>query len=195
MKYCILAGIFFAGCLSVQAEYSEKEIKRLSRDVEIAGVRDETYRNDDREKFETLEINTFQNQDESEGFRMRIVAEVTDKKKNAYLIEYTANQPDGLDSEYTGEAYWTLSAAYGEMDKLTYTGYAIQYGLVDDEENFIPLAEEFDDVKTFDELTARTTNMFAGKVRLTHSIMYEDDEEGEIQTTARAVKAIHVRAK
>jgi hypothetical protein len=187
MKAYLLIVIFFANSLISTAELSKDELKRL-QDVEIAGTRIDTWKNDDREKFEVLEVNTNQNQDDTTGFRIRLAVELTDNKKNRYLVEFTGNAPEGYDSNYEGEDYWQLRMAYGDLGRPKITGFAVQYGIMDGEA-FIPLAEEFDDVKTFDELTKRTTTPFPNQVRLWHYYMFDDQTEGSMESTPSNVRA------
>ncbi|MBI9020908.1 MAG: hypothetical protein JEZ10_06620 [Verrucomicrobia bacterium] len=189
MKYYILLSVFFTGVFGFAGEYSEKDLKRLSRSVEIAGVRTDTVKNDDREKSELIEVNTFQDQDEKAGFQIRMVVELTDKQKKTYLVEVAGNQKEGRDSEYTGEDYWELRIPYGDLESVKISGYAIQYGIMDDG-TFVLLAEEFDDVDSIEELKARTSFPFPGRVRLSYSYMYDDAREGEEQTVYEAVKLI-----
>jgi len=47
----LLPVLFFVSCLISIAELSKDELKKL-RDVEIAGTRTDTWKNDNREKYE-----------------------------------------------------------------------------------------------------------------------------------------------
>jgi hypothetical protein len=189
MKRYILPVLFFVSCLMAGGELSKDAKKRL-KDVEIAGIRIDTDKNEDRKKIEVLEINTFQNEDDDgEGFRMRVVVELKDKEKNLYIVDFTADRPSDLDSEYTGEDYWFLDMYHEELKQLKVTDYAVQYGFMDGEE-FILLADDYDDVKTLDELTERTKTPFPGKIRLKHYYMYDDIDEGEIESVVRTLREI-----
>ncbi len=189
MKAFLCIVIFFASCLISSGELTAKELKRLSKSVEIAGTRTQTWRNENREKFEILQINTFQDQDDTTGFRIRFVVELTDNKKNRYLVKLTADAPEGYDSEYQGEDYWDLRMAHGEIGRPRVTGFAVQYGIMDGE-TFVPLVEEFDDVKTVDELTQRTPTPFPNQVRLWHYYMFEDQLDGSTESTPSNVKVV-----
>jgi len=189
MKRFLLALLTCTLCLSASAELSKDQQKRL-KDIEIAGVRNTTIKDDDRKKIAVMEINTFQNEDDQgEGFRIRIVAEVSDKLKKRYLVDFTGNRQGGLDTEYTGEDYWKLNLPYGELESPKITAYAIQYGFMDDTE-FVVFAEKFDGVKSIDELLKRATIPFPGDIRVKHYYMYSSSTEGEVESVAMTVKQV-----
>lgn len=194
MKAYILLAVFFASHLLAVGELSDKEMKRL-RDVEISGIRTDTWKNKEREKFETLEVNTFQSEDDPlnydmSRFRIRMAIELTDKQKNTYLVQFTGNAPEDYDSEYQGEDYWTIYLAQGDLDRLKVSGYAIQYGIMDDE-TFVPLAEEMDHYNdVIDGLRTKKTVLFPGKVYLRHYYMYDDSTDGVTESVPRNIRAI-----
>lgn len=190
MKYYLLSILFFVSCMVTVGELSKDDLKRL-REVDVAGIREDTVKNDDREKSEVLAVNTFQNEDDDgPGFRMRVVIELTDKAKTKYLVQFTGDRPDGLDSEYTGEDYWAVSMPHGELDRLKITGYLVQYGFMDDD-TFILLAEEEDDSEDMLEgVRARTTRSFPGRVRLKHYYMFIDETEGMLESMPQSLRAI-----
>jgi hypothetical protein len=189
MKYYVLPFLFFAGCLMAGGELSKDALKQLE-DAEIAGIRDDTIKNDDRKKIELLEINTFQNEDDDgEGFRIRVVVELKDKAKNLYIADFTGDRSGDIDSEYTGEDYFRFLMYHEDLLQLKVTGYAIQYGFMDDE-TFILLAEDYDDVKTLEELTERTKTPFPGKVVLKHYYMYDDVDAGESESIPQNIRKI-----
>lgn len=171
-----------------RGELNREQLSRLE-EVEIVEVRDDTVKNEEREKFEILEINTFQNEDDDgSGFQMRVIVELTDKQKEKYLVQFQGMRPGGLDSEYTGEDYWTLSMAYGELERLKVTGYLVQYGFVD-EGHFKLVAEKDDDSEDMLEgVRAGTTHLFPGKVRLRHHYMFNDDSEGEQESSPENIR-------
>ncbi len=193
MKYYMLLVALFAGCLVSNGEFAKKELKRLG-EVEISGIREDTKKNDDRKKIETLEISTFQNNEDTEGFRLNVAVEITDKQKKTYLVEYKGMQPSDFDSEFTGEGFWTLSMPHGDLERVKITAYAVQFGIMDEAANrFIICVEKYDGVKAYDELTTRTTNAFPGTVTLKYWYMFDDPTEGEIESIpsqARAVKSV-----
>jgi len=168
------------------AEFSEREMDRLQRSVQIGSIQDKTERNDDREKIEVMTLYTAQDERDTEGFELRVTVEVEDGDDNTYLIEISGGQRT-VNSEYTGEDHWEVHIPYGEIDKLEISGYAIQYGVMDGDK-FLLLAEEYDDVDTVQELKERTTASLTGvTVRLKHAYVYRDDEEANIQTLMRTV--------
>ena len=83
-------------------ELTEKEIRTYRKDTEIGDVRISDFKNEDRKRSEVIEINTYRNEDHQTDFQIYIIAEVTDKNKDSYLVEYRANQSE-VDSEFTGE--------------------------------------------------------------------------------------------
>jgi len=193
MNVYLFAAVFLTSCLMSSGELSRDEMKSL-RDVEIAGTRTDTWKNDDREKYEVLEVNTFQNEDDPldydmNQFRIRMVVELTNKEKKSFIIHFTGSPSNNYDSEYMGEDYWKLYMAHGDLGRLSITGFAVQYGIMD-EETFVPLGEEFDDVKSFDELSERTTTPFVGKFYLRHYFMYDDSTEGSTESIEENVRAI-----
>ncbi len=193
LKRMALPILFFSSCLMAIGELDRDELRRLE-DVEIAGVRIDTMRDDDRKKIAVVEVNTFQNEDDDmEGFRIRIVVELTDKNKNSYLADFTGNRPGGLDSEYTGEDYWKMYLPHGDLERPNVTGYAIQYGFMDDE-TFLILAEDYKGVETVEELTARTSTSFPGTVRMQHYYMLDDESEGVIESVSKTIRAVQTKA-
>ncbi len=194
MKIYILLAVFFASHLPSFGELSDKEMKRL-RDVEIAGIRIDTWKNKEREKSELLEVNTFQSEDDPDEydmtrFRIRLAVELTDKQKQTYLVQFTGIAPEDFDSEYQGEDYWQLYMAHGDLERLKITGYRVEYGLMDGD-TFVPLAqEEKDSEKMLDGLRQRTTRLFSGKVYLRHYYMYDDSTEGVTESVPRNIRAL-----
>jgi hypothetical protein len=169
---------------------SKDELKKIS-EAQIASIRDGKEKSTQTDKkYQTLEVNTFQSQDEMPGFRICVAVEVTDKSKKTYLAEFTANQPEGLDSEYLGQDYWTLYLPEGDLEKPKITAYAVQYGFMDGN-TFLIIGEQYDHVKSMDELKARTATPFPGSLRLSHYYMYSDSTEGGERESPRAdLKAV-----
>ncbi len=196
MKHVVLTGIFFASCfLLVNGELTKDQRKWLE-DLEISGVRTTTIRDDDRNKYELLEITTDQEPNEDnieEGFRIHIVAELKDAKKKMYIVDFTGDRPDDFDVEYTGEDYWSLYMPYGDVVRPKITAYAIQYGFMDGE-NFIVFAEDYKSVKTVEELTTRTTTPYPGIIRLKHYYMYDDVDLGVTESISRTVRQVKTQA-
>ncbi|MBI9021169.1 MAG: hypothetical protein JEZ10_07950 [Verrucomicrobia bacterium] len=194
MKIYLLLAVLFTGHLMASGELSEQELKRL-KDVEISGTRTDTWKSDDREKFETLEINTCQNMNDPveldmTRFRMRLVVELTDKEKNTYLVKFTGNALGNYESGYQGEDYWELYMAHGDLERLDVSGYIIQYGIMDGG-TFVPLAEKQDgSTEMMDRMRKKTTRLFPGKVYLRHSYQYEDTTARMMISDQRNIRAI-----
>lgn len=175
-------------CAAVFGEFSKDDLKRLE-DVEIAGVREDTYKDDDRLKYEMLEINTFQNEDEMDGFRIYILVALEDKQKHQYLTGFKAAQPVGKSSDYTGEDYWRFFMPHGDLERLKISAYAVLYGIMDGDD-FMLLAEDYDGVKSLDELQGNVYQTFPGKVRLMHCYIYGDSEDGDTESFYKTLPAI-----
>jgi hypothetical protein len=190
MKYNLLLIVFFASRMLSFGELSEKEIKQLKRDVQIAGVRDSTQRTEDRKKIEILQVNTFQNQDDSSIYRIRLAVELRDKEKKKYIAEFTGDSSGDYDSEYEGEDYWELYMPYEDLEGLNVTAYAVQYGVMDGE-TFLPLAEvQKNYEKMMDGIAKETTSLFPTKVILFHYYMYDDSTDGSTESISQRVKAV-----
>ena len=193
MKVHILIAFLFSCCFSVFAEFSEKELKTLKKETQIGGVRSNTIKNKKREKIETLEIETYRNEDYPTGFRIYVAVEIQDKEKNTYLVEYAGNQRE-VDSDFLGEEYWTLEIPWGDMERPKVSAYAIHYGIMDeDEETFILLAEDYDDVDSMEELTARTTTPFPGTCQMTYYFIYDDEAEGSSESIPQDVRKLKLK--
>jgi hypothetical protein len=179
MKWFVLPAVLFAFLLPVFGELSLRELKQFESDLEIGDVREETWRNEDREKYEVLAINTYQSDSDPDNydmsrFRMRIVVELTDKQKKTWLVKFTGNAPEERDSEYMGEDYWKLYMAHGDLERPEISGYIIQYGIMDDETFVVLSLEEKNADGMLERVRARTTVLFQGKLYLRHYYLYND---------------------
>jgi len=187
MKIYLLLVVFFASHLLAFGELTKDELDRFESNVKIAEVRTDSWKSDDREKYEVLEVSTFQSQDDPQQydmsrFQIRLVVELTDNQKNTYLVKFTGNAPEDYNSDYKGEDYWRLYMAHGDLGRFKITGYAIQYGFMDDE-NFVPLAAEEDDSeKMLERARAQTTCLFSEKLHLWHYYIYDDSSEGDTES-------------
>ena len=195
MKKYWIAALLAAVCLPLFGELTEKDLKHFKSNVEIAGIREDTWKNEDREKSETLEVNTFQDSDDPleydmSMFRIRFIVELTDKQKNRYLVKFKGKPSADYDSEYQGEDYWTIYMPHGDLERLKVSGYLVQYGIMDDE-NFILLAEEEDDSDDMLEgVRNKTTLAFPGKIRVTHYYMYDDQDDGVTESIAKKIREV-----
>ena len=195
MKNYLLLTMFLASHLLAVGELTDDELKQFKREFEIAGVRDDTWRSEDRKKYERIEVNTFQFEDDPENydmtrFRMRLVVELTDKQKNTYLVQFTGNAPEYYDSEYRGEDYWNLDMEHGDFDGLKVSAHLIQFGIMDGE-TFISLAEDKDNVDDMlERVRQRETVLFPGKVYLRHYYMYDDSGSGLTESAPVNIKLV-----
>lgn len=191
----LMACCFFATCcLQAFGEFSKEELKQLE-DVEIAGVRTDTWKDDDRNRYEVLEINTFQNKDDPldfgmDRFRIRLVVVLTDKQKTNYLVQFAGSPNSGYDSGYQGEDYWKLYIPHGDLERLKISAFVVQYGIMDDDV-FVPLAEKEDNhADILSGLNERTLEYFPGQIYLRHYYMYDDQAQGSTESVPLNVKAV-----
>jgi hypothetical protein len=173
----IYFSIFLLSTNVAIATFTEKEIEYYQKNTEISSVRMNTIKNDDRERFEQVEINTFRYEEHQSDFQIYMAVEITDKEKNRYFVEFRGNQGD-LDSAFTGEEYYTLLLPHGDLGRLKVTAYVIQYGVLD-KETFILLAEDFDDVESISELKERSPNLFPNEATLKHYHIYDNGSHEE----------------
>ena len=173
MKWNVLTVVFLAGCFSVFAEISEDEMDRMKRFVRIESVRDATERDDDRNKIEVLKFHTSQDEQDKEGFRMRVTVELTDKSKDSYcaqLIRYQGR----VNPEYKGQDRWEFHVPHGDLERPEITAYAIEYGVMDGE-TFVPVVSAFQDVDSVEELTGRCKSRIEEGVKLKHAYYYREN--------------------
>ena len=178
------------------AQLSDQEMRQFDSEVQIGGVRTDTYRSDkDRKRFERMEINTFQSEDDNESydmtrFRIRIVVELTDRNKNTYLVQFTGNAPGDRDSDYAGEDYWKLFMAHGDLERLRVTAHYVQYGIMDGE-RFVVLTEDKSKVdEMLERVRARTTVLFPETVYLRHYYLYNDRVIGTTESTPVNIRRV-----
>ena len=176
MKKMMLSVMLVAGCLAAFGEIDEKEMKRLKRYVRVDSVNDSTFRNKDREKIAILKFNTSQDERDKEGYRVRVTVELTDKSKDSYYAQLMRNQAE-VSSEYLGQDRWEFHVPHGELERPKVSAYVVEYGLMD-EETFVPLAVEMDDVDSAEELIERCKARIDKGVKMKHGYLYRDDANG-----------------
>lgn len=189
MNYRVFIAFLLASCFVASGAFDEKELKMLKKESSIDNVRDDTIKNKDREKIETVEVTCVRNEDYQENFRIYIYVEIQDRAKNTYLVEFAANQRE-VDSDFLGEEYWLLEMPHGELENPKVSAYAIQYGIVDEDGTFVLLSEEYDDVDSVDELKERTTTPFPGKCHLNFCYLYDDSSEGATESIYQDVRKL-----
>lgn len=194
IKYLLLI-VFFARCLPVVAELSEDDMEHFDRYLQIYKVKDFTWRNENRDKFEVVQVSTLQSPEDPKlydmsRFRMRLAVEVTDDQKKTHLIKFNARAREDFESMYTGEDFWELYIPYGDLGRLKISGYVVQYGLMDGD-TFVVLAEDEDDSeKMLERVRAQTTELFAGKVFLSHYYMYENSYDAKTESSRVKLKSV-----
>ena len=184
MKYwtVLLVGVCLVCSSALSADLSKDVLEKLREQVKIGGVNDSTERGDDGEKMEVIKFYTYQDEDSVDDFkfRVRLVVELKDKKKNTYFVAADKFQGE-VDSEYTGEDNWEFKVKHGDLNKPKLSAYVIQYGIVH-EKKFIVLAEETDGVDTLDELKARTTTQAESKAAIFHQYNFRDSDAEVVQS-------------
>ena len=160
MKRFVWLVIFCLSCSAAQGViFSEKQIKQIKRGVDL-NIKDKTVR-EDGEKFEVLTINSFQNEDLSFEFEMRMAIELTDADGNSYFAEASKLQGE-VDPQYVGEDQWEFRIAHLELKRPKISAYVVQYGFLVKNE-FVSIVLETDDVDSLDELKARTSETLEQK--------------------------------
>jgi hypothetical protein len=181
-KYALILMVVLSAWTAVAASLSEKELKRLQRQVRINGVKDSTSENLYDEKIEVLRFYTTQPEDDHEDytFRVRVTLGLEDKKGDRYFTQLSRGQGE-LDDEYTGEDMWEFSVPYGTLEKLGVEAYIVQYGVLLDGE-FIVVATEMDEVDSTEELKT----LFPERIDMTaekgHTYNYLTGD-GEVETS------------
>jgi hypothetical protein len=175
MKYGILLIAFCAGCLAASGEVSKDRLKALSRLVEIDGVECETSKNRSDVEYEVLTINFSSEESSLTEITARIAVELTDTHaKKTYLVTDSVRlrDPTKTSSTYTGEGYFELQIPHGTFEKLKTTAYAFELGVLDGK-TFVPFDAKYKKVKTYEELTERTTTPFPETCRMGQSFWIE----------------------
>jgi hypothetical protein len=139
-----------------QGEFSKKEIKSLKKMVSIKDI----HVSDKTKNMELVTV-VYNSSDKYYGSNytpkiwIRILVELMDSDKNTYLVDKIRV----YDAVFPGQ--WDLSIPHGEYKRLRVTAYAAQHGIKKDGV-FVPHDEELHRVRTLEELTDRTTQVFPG---------------------------------
>jgi hypothetical protein len=168
MKRCvflliILAGWFLSFGGELPAALTEMK-EELDGRIKIGSINDDTIRDDDDQKIEVFKFHTYQDERNMLDYRMRVTIELTSKSGETRFAQLLSPQRP-VPPEYTGESDWEFQLPHGDLEKAKLTAYAVQYGFFKDGV-FVPVAEEFDDVDSAEEITERTTTRLNG-LRLT----------------------------
>lgn len=174
IKYGALLIAFFMSCMMASAEYSKKELKEFSRLVRLDGVTDKTDK-DHGVKTQVITIDYSDSNDEKDypalgRVMVRGAFEITDKEtKQSYV--FLINEPKDVcrNPEYEGSGWWEVLIPYGRFSRIEVSAYALQFGLMDGDV-FVPFEEDFDDVKTYEELMERTKTAYPFKCKINRHI-------------------------
>ena len=164
MKYMMIWVVLFASCVMAMGEVSKDQLKDLERLVKIDGIHESTDKRNHDKKYAVLKIDYSSEDTGLEEVLIRVTVELTDKDKNTYLVEELGGYGTFPDT-YIGEGDWALRMPHGSLERLKITGYAVENGVLDGK-RFVPFCGEYEDVKTYDELIARTTTPFPGECKL-----------------------------
>ncbi|MDD3276945.1 MAG: hypothetical protein PHP93_07855 [Kiritimatiellales bacterium] len=173
MKYTMLLISFFMSCLISQGELSEKQLKDAKKLVSIDAVRNSVENDTDG----TSLLVQVEFSSEKRGLNevlFRVAIELTDREKKTYLLAALSKKIGILSETYLGEGYWELKIPYGDMGRLKVTGYAAEFGLMDGEK-FVPFDGKYKTVKTYEELTGRTTTPFPVGIKLAPHFENDDN--------------------
>ena len=172
MKYTTWLVIFFAGYFTASAELSQKQLKAFKKLVQIDSVTESSDKARGK-KFEVLRVDFSSEDNGLDGIFFRIAVEVTDRKtKEVYLVKEISSFRSSFPDTYMGEGDWKLRIPCGER-RLKITGCALEYG-VKEGRKFAPFMGEYDDVKSFEELTDRSTTPFPQESDLDYTYMVDD---------------------
>ena len=174
MKYTMILVALFVSCVTSLGEIERKQLKKLERLVRIDAIRESTDKRNHDKKYEVLKIDYSSEDTGLEEVLIRVTVELTDKDKNTYLVEELHGYGTFPEDTYLGEGDWALRMPHGSLERLKITGYAVENGVLDGKE-FVPFNGEYDDVKTYEELTARTTTPFPGECKLGGTISVDSN--------------------
>ncbi len=166
MKYFLTALILSACCfISTAAELPAplvEKMESLEGRIKIGTVSDNTIRNDDGGKVESLKFHTNQDERDKLHYQIRVTIELTDNRgKGDRYFAQISERAKSYPLEFTGEIDWEFQLPHGDLEKPKMTAYAVEYGFFEDGV-FVPVAEELDDVDSADEITDRTTTRLEG---------------------------------
>jgi hypothetical protein len=74
----------------------------------------------------------------------------------------------------------------GELERPKVSAYVVEYGLMD-EETFVPLAIEMDDVDSVEELTERSPSRLEDGVKLKHAYYYRNMDRSTQESILRTL--------
>jgi hypothetical protein len=163
------------------------ELERLQQTVKIDTIRDETFRDENRNESIILKFNTSQYEMDKESFYLRVTVEI---KANGNLVydQQMRQRKKIPNTEYIGQDRWEFHIPYGDYTMPRITAYVIEYGVMDDEK-FLPVAVETSKAETPDEIIKRCSSRIEQNTQLKHAYIYlndtgdNDDEEIESPMT------------
>jgi len=184
MKPFVFFAVYILSCTAAFSNLSGEELERLQRTVKIDTIRDEIYRDDDRNEYTLFKFNTSQYEMDKDDFHIRVTLEIKANGKLVYAQQLRQRR-NITSTEYIGQDRWEFHIPHGESAMPRITAYVIEYGIMD-EGTFIPVAIETMNAETADEIVKRCSSGIEENTRLKHAYIYlndvEDDDKEESQS-------------
>jgi len=194
-RWTIFLMVALAGFVMAEEKLTEEELEDLQDAVNIVSVNDDTIDIEDAmgEDVEWIQLKFSINQradwKKDYKFRVRVTIELEDKKTSTIVYSQFARlRGEFTDGEnYLGVDEWQYIVPQGELKRPKVSAYVIQYGVMVGDE-YVVLAEEFDDVDTLEELLERTPERLeklSGREELKPKLEYRyhfqpDDEDAQV---------------
>lgn len=153
---CTLLTITSATIGATLPDHLAEKKEEMERRIKLGGINDSTFKNDDDEKLEVVKFHTYQDERDDLMYRMRVTIELIDKNDQTCFGQLMV-PPRPYPTGYTGESDWEFQIPHGDMKRPKINAYAIQYGFIEDG-TFVPVAEDFDDVESPEEIVNRNDN-------------------------------------
>ena len=157
-------------------QLSKDEIKDLNRLIEIDRV-NFSMDEDGKKEIGLLEVELSSKdfdylKESKKPLAVRVVAKVSNEKKEEFLVE---TAPKGISISRDNVILYTYEVKLdlGSFRKLKLAASAVQLGLLNGKE-FTPFAEDFDKVKSLDDLTKSDAAKYPNKI-LTSALMEIED--------------------
>lgn len=182
MKTSIIGLACILICSAVLGELSEDQIKQLQRYVRVSSIRDQSVRDENRNKIQVISFFTTQSDQDVENYAVRVTAELEDSDDNTYCVQKTGKQEVTSGYEYAGQDQWEVRIPEGDLSRPRISAYVIEYGKMEDSV-FIPVVTENKGAETPEEIVNRCTNRLESGVSMWHSFYYTDySGDGQQQT-------------
>lgn len=190
MKSFVTLMVCVLTCAAVFGELSEDQMKELQRYVRIASVRDQTVRDEDRNKIQVLSFVTTQSDQDTENYAVRVTVELADSDNNTYCVQLMRKQQLSSGYEYAGQDRWEVRIPEGDLSRPKINAYVIEYGKMDGEK-FVPVALDDKDAESAEEIASRCATRMEDNVSMWHAFSYREySGEGGQQQTESILKKL-----